>query len=384
MRMILGITLAATVMTAGLVPTLAEANADGAVYAMTNDLYHNEIAVFDRSDDGTLSLRGYYPTGGRGVGDTTEPVDALGSQAPLVLSEDGNWLLAVNAGSNQISLFRVRRNGLQLVDVVDSGGLHPASIAVHGDLVYVLNSGGEGNLTGFYRTWYGRLVQIPGSTRSLDVGGSNPPFFLVSPAQIGIDPDGEVIVVTVKGTDEIRTYPLDHHGSPSATPVITESHGSTPFGFAFDGNGHLVVAEPFGNASPGEPNTSAVSSYRIHADGTLDLISASVENGQTATCWAVTDGRFVFTTNNATDTISSYRIDDKGGLTLFASEGIAAATEHAPVDAALTPDGRFLYNLDAGEGTVSMFRVEANGSLTALGHVTGLPVDAGAVGMAAR
>lgn len=367
-----------------VVPTFATPGGPGAVYAMTNALEGNEIAAYSRAHDGTLTLDGYYATGGLGVGATTEPVDALGSSAPLILSPNQRWLLAVNAGSDEISVFRVRPHGLLLVDVVPSGGLHPASLTLHGDLLYVLNSGGEGNITGFELRHDGRLVPIAGSTRSLDVGGTNPPFFLVSPAQVGFDPRGDFLVVTIKGTDEIRVYPVDFEGLPSAEPVTTISHGSTPFGFDFDQRGRLIVAEPFGNASPGVPNTSAASLYRIRRDGSLDLLSASVENGQTASCWLVSTGRYAYLTNNATDNVSGYRIGRDGTLSLLDQDGVAGLTGHAPVDAALTPNGRFLYNVDAGSGTISMFRIKANGSLISLGEVGGLPEEEGAVGIVAR
>ncbi|MCA9708351.1 MAG: beta-propeller fold lactonase family protein [Myxococcales bacterium] len=372
-----------TLVALGAAPRLAAAS-EGAVYAMTNDLFDNEIAVYTRDDDGTLALDGYVSTGGRGVGDTTEPVDALGSQAPLVLDPDGRWLLAVNASSNEVSVFRVHDDGLELRSVTPSGGLHPASLAIHGSRVYVLNSGGEGNVTAFRLLPNGNLAPMPGSTRALGVGGTNPPSFIVSPAQIGVDPTGNVLVVSIKGTDELRSFPLGPDGMPSMVPEITPSSGSTPFGFAFDDAGHLVVAEPFGPASPGVGGASAASTYEVQADGTLELVSATVENFQTASCWLVTDGQHVFTTNNATDTITSYALDDQGELTLLAPGGVAASTGVAPVDLALSPDGRFLYDVNAGDGTISAFRVEPDGSLTALGVVGGLPADHGAVGIAVR
>ncbi len=355
----------------------------GSVYAMTNSLEKNEIAVYDRAGDGRLELREYVATGGHGVGNTTEPIDALGSQGPLVMSPDHRWLFAVNAGSDEISVFRVRAGSLTLVDKVRSGGQFPASIAVHRQLVYVLNAGGEGNITGFTRDHDGRLHALAGSTRALDVGGTNPPFFLVSPAQVGFNPSGDLLAVTIKGSNELRLFSIGPDGQPSASPVTTMSHGSTPFGFAFDQRGRLLVAEPFGNASVGTPGASAVSSYRVRPDGSLQLISASIENGQSATCWVGIDRsqRFAFTTNNGSDTVSVFAIDAAGNLNLL--DAAAARTGTAPVDLALTPEGNFLYNVNAGSGTISGYRIEADGELTPLGEVHGLPEDSGAVGIVA-
>jgi len=376
-----------TLCIAGLVGVLSHAAVgyaqEGSVYAMTNALDGNEIAVYDRASDGKLSLREYVATGGRGVGASTEPVDALGTQGPLVLSPDHRWLFAVNAGSDEISVFRVRRNALLLVDKVPSGGHFPASISVHRQLLYVLNSGGDGNISGFTVDHDGKLHALAGSTRSLDVGGMNPPFFLVSPAQVGFNPSGDMLAVTIKGSNELRLYAIGADGQPSQTPVTTLSHGSTPFGFAFNRRGHLVVAEPFGNATVGTPRASAVSSYRVRADGSLELISASIENGQSATCWVGihSSQRFAFTTNNGSDTVSAFSIDAGGRMSLL--DGAAARTGAAPVDLALTPDGTYLYNVNAGSGTVSGYRVQPDGGLEAIGEFDGLPEDAGAVGIVA-
>jgi 6-phosphogluconolactonase (cycloisomerase 2 family) len=363
----------------------------GAVYAMTNAANGNEIVVYDRDSKGHLSFAGQYPTGGLGTGGAApfEPVDALGSQGSLLLSKDNRLLFAVNAISNTISVFRVERhdNSLALIDQVDSGGDFPVSLTLHGDLLYVLNSGGEGNITGFTLDGDGNLTPIQDSTRTLDAGGDNPPFFLVSPAQIGFDPWGEHLLVTVKGSDSIHLFAIDEAGKPSQQPVTTISNGSTPFGFAFGRRGQLLVAEAFGTGSVGEPNVSAVSSYAIFDGGELEVISPSVANFQTASCWLTTNpgGRFAYTTNNASDTLSGYRVGKNGSLALLEDDGVSGHTGHAPVDLAMTDNGRFLYVLNAGSGSISMYRVKKfNGRLTSLGEIGGLPVENGSVGIAVR
>lgn len=367
----------------------ASAGSAGAVYAMTNASDGNEIVVYDRAHDGQLSLAATVATGGLGSGgeEPLEPLDALGAQNPLILSRSARFLLAVNAGSDEISVFRVRKSRVALVDKVPSGGDFPVSLALHHDLLYVLNSGGDGNVTGFRLGRDGRLTPIAGSTRSLDAGGSNPPFFLVSPAQVGFSPSGDALVVTVKGTDEIRVYPVDEDGLPSAEPVTAISNGTTPFSFAFSRRGDLLVVEAFGTGEVGDPNAGAASSYDVAPDGTLSLVSGSVGNFQTATCWIVVDprGRFAYTTNNASDTVSGYRIGRDGRLALLDGDGVSAVTGGAPIDLAVSRGGRFLYVVNALPGTVSAFRIDkSDGSLTPLGEIGGLPVDDGAVGIAAR
>jgi len=77
-------------------------------------------------------------------------VDPLHSQGSLRLSADHRLLFAVNAGSGTISSFAVDGTRLTLVSMEPSGGSEPSALAQLGDLLYVLNSGGNGNVTGFH------------------------------------------------------------------------------------------------------------------------------------------------------------------------------------------------------------------------------------------
>jgi 6-phosphogluconolactonase (cycloisomerase 2 family) len=166
----------------------------------------------------------------------------------------------------------------------------------------------------------------------------------------------------------------------------------TPFGFAFTRRGHpgrrrLIVTEPFG-ATPVIPAVpfSAVSSFALNEDGELEVISSSVPNGQGTSCWIALDPdhRYAYIGNNATSNISSYRVAHDGTLTL--RQGVAAARAGGlPNDLAVAQEGdnNFLYVLYSGTGTVGAYRINPNGTLTSLGEVGGLPVDAGAQGLAA-
>jgi 6-phosphogluconolactonase (cycloisomerase 2 family) len=116
----------------------------------TNNLGANRIIVYDRAWDGTLTRVTSYLTGGKGGMAAGSAADPLASQGALVSAEHGRVLLAVNAGSDSISLFRVHGDHLWLAQVAASGGQFPASIAVHGDWVYVLNAGGQGSVQGYW------------------------------------------------------------------------------------------------------------------------------------------------------------------------------------------------------------------------------------------
>jgi len=346
-------------------PALASGSS-GAVYVLTNQSQNNSVMVFLRAPDGTLSFSGSFLTGGTGIGSGADP---LGSQGALMLDADGRLLFAVNSGSNEVSVFAVAGPRLHLIDKVPSGGQMPVSIAIFGRLVYVLNAGGTPNIKGFLISPFGNhLVSLPGSTRSLAGGNA------ASPAQVAFRLDGSVLMVTEKGTQTIDTYTVNSLGYASG-PISHPSNGATPFGFAFVHRGFVVVSE----AGP-----NALSSYKVEEDGDLDLISGSVPNNQTATCWAVVpnDGRYAYTANAGSATISSYTIAPDGMLSLLHEAAGSTAMGSAPTDMAVSAGGRFLYVRTGGNGTVNGFRVEADGSLTPIGTVGGIP--AGAQGIAAR
>ena len=118
----------------------------GAVFVQTNDINENAILAYARSADGGLTLVGRYPTSGVGGTEPGAPTDALSSQGSLTYDRDHHLLYAVNAGSDSVSVFDVRQTRLRLLQVIGSGGQFPSSVAVHHDLVYVMNAGGDGEV----------------------------------------------------------------------------------------------------------------------------------------------------------------------------------------------------------------------------------------------
>ena len=339
----------------------------GALFTMTNSAAGNEVLVFERSYDGTLTQQGFYSTGGLGTG-----VD-LGNQGGLVLSRSRQRLLVCNAGSNDITIFRVNRNGLQLLDRVPSGGDMPISVTIKGRLVYVLNAGGSGNISGFIVKFNGHLQPIAGSSRPLSGSGTGP-------AQISFSNSGRVLAVTEKATNQILTYRVNFHGKTRG-PKIFASSGNTPFGFAFSRIGYLIVSEAFGGAA----NASAVSSYRVFNNGGINVISPSVATGQTAACWiAITsDGKYAYTTNAGSGNISGYRIKYDGSLQLLAQDGITGDTGagSTPLDMGISRENKYLYTLNSGTQNISIFRVKHDGSLESIGEASGLPAGLNGLGV---
>ncbi len=338
----------------------------GKVFVSSNATAGNELLVYDTGAGGALSLVRQLATQGIGTG------GGLGNQGAVTLSGDGRHLFVVNAGSHTVATFRLRRAGLQLVSVVDSGGQRPVSVAEHDGLVYVLNADGSNNVSGF-RNRHGTLEPLSGSTQPLSAASGT------APAQVGFGEHGNVLIVTEKATNKITTYRVRHDGRIEA-PRVTVSAGQTPFGFAVDRRGALLVSEAFGGAA----GASALSSYTFaNAYSTAPVVaSASVGTTQSAACWVVVtpNGRHAFVTNTASGNVSSYAVARNGQIAL--QQAVATSTDAGPIDAALSPRGRTLFVLNAGGRTVQSFGVARDGSLSGGARVTGLP--AGATGLAAN
>jgi 6-phosphogluconolactonase (cycloisomerase 2 family) len=333
---------------------------------MTNAVAGNAVVAFDRRADGSLRYAETYPTGGLGSG------GGLGNQGGVVLSDNGRWLLVVNAGSDEVSLFSVHRRGLTLKDTVPSGGILPISVAIHGDLVYVVHAGDD-SIAALRLRRNGTLTPLLGSSHSLSGVGTDP-------AQVGFSPDGRFLLVTEKATNRIDVFRLNRHGYV-VDMVQNESSGETPFAFDFGKRDQLFVSEVFGGAD----DAGAVSSYELTPNGVLKVIDGSVANTETAPCWLVVTrgGRYAFTTNTPDDSLSAYAVDFGGHLELLDPDGRSGepGTGTQPLDMDLSDDGRFLYTLNTGDNTISTFRVMRNGSLKHLGVVPGVP---GANGLAVR
>jgi 6-phosphogluconolactonase (cycloisomerase 2 family) len=345
--------------------------AAGAVYTLNNSSSGNAVLVFSRSADGQISSAGIFSTGGSGTG------KGLGNQGALAIDAANRFLFAVNAGSDNISVFRIGENGLHLVDLVPSGGKQPISLTVSRRVLYVLNNGGAvgGNdtIAGFGVGENGRLKPI--------ISGLPLSAASVGPAQIGFNTDGNLLLVTEKTTNNIDLFSVDDDGV-AVGPTVISSAGQTPFGFAFGKRNEVFVSDAFGGAA----NAGALSSYAVSDEGPLRTISGVANDNQTAPCWVVltSDGRFVYTTNTGSGTISGYAVAFSGALHLLNANGQTANTGSGstPLDAALSNDGRFLYVLTPGTSNIQGFVISLDGSLTPLSQATGIPSSAS--GLVAR
>ncbi len=338
------------------------------MYTLSNQTTGNSVIVYSRANNGTLIYSGSYATGGTGTG------GGLGNQGAIIMAGDDNdddIILAVNAGSNSVSSFKINGGRLNLKSTVNSGGTLPVSIAQHEDIVFVLNAGGSNNISGFKIKNNGKLEPIANSKRPLSAASAGP-------AQVSFINEGKVLVITEKVTNKIVTYTVDEDGIPGTMHSITSS-SPTPFGFAAAENRNIFVSEAVGGAA----RASVLSSYRISNNGSISLIKGSVGAGQSAACWVVitNNQKFAYTTNTASNNLTNFNVNTNTG-DINVNSAIAATTGMGPIDAALSNNSKYLYILNGASNTIGTYAVSNNGSLSLLQTVTGVPT--GATGLTAR
>ena len=350
------------------VPAAASASPPSPVVGYTyidgNTAPANTIDGFARHADGSLTALAGSPfaAGGQGLG------TGLASQGAIQATQGGRYLLAVDAGSNQISVLRVTAGGVPVLvgQPVSSDGIKPVSVAVSpSGLVYAANSGtGGSNYTGFRLSPGGALTPVPHSTYSVpDGSGLGDVFF---------NAFGDHLIGTRTGTSQIDSFLVLPGGRLLAAP-----------GSPFTGQGLGQLGAEFSPTRPSELFVSnahngallgTVSAYHDSLLGRLSPIGSSpYADGQTAPCWVEIshDGRYLFTVNTGSGNISSYAISPGGSLTLIGSTPIAGGG--ADIDARLSPDGRYLLVDGSGMHFVSVFAVNG-GSLTEVpGSPTPLP-----------
>jgi 6-phosphogluconolactonase (cycloisomerase 2 family) len=357
-----GSMLAATV---GLFGAAASASAStasptvGYTYINGNTATANTIDGFARHADGSVApIPGSpFTIGGAGLG------AGLGSQGAIQTTWDGRYLLAVDAGSNQISVLRVTAGGVpvQVGQPVSSGGVEPVSVAVSPlGLVYVANKGnatGGSNYTGFRLNYSnGALTPVRGATYPVPAGAGL--------GDVLFNDFGNHLVGTRSTTSQIDSFAVLPNGD------LLPAQGSP-----YTGQGLGQIGAEFDPANPSQlyvsnahdgPGLGTVSAYRDSFFGQLSSIGSSpYADGQTAPCWVEIshDGRYLFAINTGSGNISSYAINPDGSLTLVGSTPITGGG--ADIDARLSPDGSTLTVDGAGAHILSVFAVNG-GTLTEL------------------
>jgi 6-phosphogluconolactonase (cycloisomerase 2 family) len=341
-------------------------------FVMSNDAHRNQVLEFVPAVDGSTVAQKTYDTQGRGSGGVNDPLEVQGS---LTLNSDHSLLFAVNAGSGDVTVFRVNRGGLFFADKQSSGGSEPVAVAQSQNRVYVLNQGGAGSVVGFQVGSEGHLTPIANSTAFLSANAAGG-------ASISISPDGQTLAVVERLTNNIDTFHINPNGT-LAPIVVNASPAPGAFSGRFASDGKLIVSE---TGPAGEAGASAVSSYSVLPGGKLSAVSQSVPTFGDANCWnAITpDGSHIYVSNAGSSNISGFAIGTGGALTGIGQTILASNPSGATnLDITISGDGKFLYSLNSRVGTIGVFAIHPDGTLSEVAQIPGFPKAVGFNGIAA-
>jgi 6-phosphogluconolactonase len=372
----------------------------GAVFAQSNYADGNFIVAYARRADGDLAEVGRFPTGGKGSGAFEDSSNGLvvasskGEVSPNNYGNEGDLLFTTNAGSNSITVFRIEQTTLTRLEVQQTGGERPVSVAISNGLVYVLHNGEtyknplneEGtpiencttgnrpSVTGF-RLDGDNLEPISNSTRELSGEAES------GCAQVTFSPNGKALVVTERLAEPSElahaegdngvfvVFPVQENGTLGEKKVLNTS-GTGPFGFTFTKKNVLIVAEQVAL----EAHTGQGSSYQLDDKGALNATGPAVGNFGTDPCWVVVtdDQKYAFVSSALGDgQLSTYAIGENGSIRLH--DPVATSpnedsandnVEFGATDIALSRDSKYLYQLNSTMGYINVHRVEKDGSLT--------------------
>lgn len=349
------------------------------VYVVTNPAGPSAVEAFSRDpESGRIAHLGRFETGGKG-----DPfVGGLSSHA---IVGNRRHVYAVNPGDDTISAFAIEKDGsLRLLDKVPSGGRRPASLALHGSLLYAVNQGNvpgsppdqqlPASYTGFRVRDDGRLDPISGSTVALEKGDS--------PGEILFNHDGSRLIACRLAGNTLDVFDVTKEGLLARSAPLRGQPG--PFGSIFSPADPSLLLVALAGAEAGLP-APGVASYRI-GEGPAQQISVVTDKSLQDPCWLAIapDGRRLWASSFIPRSLTLYSIDEKGQLTQRDSH--VPASGPGSTDVALDPSARFLYQLRAFDVVlmrdgkivpeIAVFRLTGDAGSAGLAPVQSLPMPA--------
>ncbi|HUB60781.1 MAG TPA: beta-propeller fold lactonase family protein [Puia sp.] len=365
------------------------------VYVMSND-YHdnaNAVLVYRRKPDGTLAPLPGSPflTHGAGLANPKQVLGPDDTDDPLVISDDGRFLFAVNGGSNTVAVFSINPDG-SLVPVpgspFPSGGQTPCSVAINGQFVYVANKAfdplhvitQQPNYVTFEVDDAGRLLPVPNGTIEVPAGSSpsqvllsNDRRFLFATDFLAFmlpteEPTGTLLSFQVQGDKGLSPAP----GSPYVVPQG-------------DGGALGLATNPRSDRTlyVGFPVAGAFGVYDINpSTGVLSFVTQVA--GGPATCWIRTNstGDRLYTLNSGENSVGVYNTDQAQAPGFINKLTLKNAANNGDFALGFSPDGGTLYvvcqNVDttftANNNWLHVLKVAADGTLSEPGEPLQLPV----------
>lgn len=315
----------------------------------------NGIFAYGIAADGSLAPIDGSPfaTGGTGFRDPSFALGPFDNDQQMVLSLDRNTLFAVNPGSNTLSAMHASPDGRlspMLGWPIRSGGSTPISLGLQGDRLLVLNSSEDPAQAATAGTPDAETISIlPGG------------FPLHRPAEgvtLPRDSDPTQVLTTDTGRFIFGTgFPVG--GSIAA--FARNPDGSIAFADdvappSFDGTQALALGlwahptQPYLYA--GLVNVNRLAVYRWNEAGQLHLVTTAADSGK-GLCWLRTtpDGRWLFTSNTADDSVSVFDLRDPAHPVEVSRAVDAGAGGYYEIG--LSPDERHLYAVEEETSTAA-------------------------------
>jgi hypothetical protein len=303
---------------------------------MTNDPISNQIQVYDADTQVLLQTLSTHGKGG------------VGGNARGVNQQDGELFAAVNNGSNTVAVFKRVGHGLKFDKLVSTTSA-PVSVDFGNNHMYVA---GATTVDSFVLRR--NTVEWMDGTSGLELaGGGIPPAG--STAQVGVLNEKRLLVTLKTDPDPgtVDIVPLHDGAVTGAAPTAVSAPAGTltPFGFSVYRDGTAVITLAHSNQDG-----------LFRNGGFASVIGA----GQTAPCWTTRVGKYVFSANTGSRTLS--RVIGTGNH-IFIDAPVAAGitTGGAPTD--IDAAGGVLGVIDhgAGQSHLSLFTINRFGELTASG-----------------
>jgi 6-phosphogluconolactonase (cycloisomerase 2 family) len=299
---------------------------------------NNSVISFEIGQDGILRQAYTIGTQGQGSG---YGLNTLNSQGALTISENKQWIIATNAKSNEISIFKITQSGLTFASKSTSYGQYPVSLTAHNDMVFVLNKQGSiPNIIGFSIDKQGNLIAVGSTLRYL------PP--LANYSQVGISPNGKWLVICAESISTLFIYNI-HNNNIADAPRVLPLASTRPSAFVFDKNNNLLITETANNT---------VSSYRL-SDENIDVITPSMPTGHRTPRWIVYANNYAYVTNTGDGSVSTLAVSNNGQLSTIQNIYLGNITEIT-----VSSDGKYLYALSPQTQRVLSCQIGENGTLT--------------------
>jgi len=310
---------------------------------MSNDPMSNQIKVYDV---GTRILLQTLSSHGRG---------GVGGNARGVKQYNGEIFAVVNNGSNTVALYRRDGNGLKFDKLVTTTSA-PVSVDFGNDHMYLA---GATTVDSFVL----RRNNIEGmdGTTTLELAGGGPPT-TGSTAQVGVISERSLLVTLKTDPDPgtVDIVPLYDGAVTGAVPTAVSAPAGTltPFGFSVYRDGTAVI-------------TLAHSSQ----DGLFrnGAFTSVIGAGQAAPCWMTKAGKYLFTANTGSRTISRL-IGTGNNVFVDSSVATSIATGGAPSDIDANKGVLGVIDHGAGRSHLSLFTYNRFGDPTASGAAINIGV----------